>query len=106
MENELNKLELDDTVYRTRFTKKFELRKSYQPVNKNEIRAFIPGIIRDIYVKPGDYVHRGDKLLVLEAMKMKNRIFSPVNGKVKKVCVKSDQKVAKNDLLIELEVQD
>ena len=103
MSNDLKKLILDDSVYSTRFTKKFEKRQPYQPVNKNEVRAFIPGIIREIFVKSGDNVKKGDKLLVLEAMKMKNRIFSPINGKVKKVYIKSDQKVAKNDLLIELE---
>jgi len=106
MSNDLKKLILDDSIYKTRFTKKFELRKPYQPENKNEIRAFIPGIIRDIFVKPGDKVQKGDKLLVLEAMKMKNRIFSPSSGKVKKVFVKSDQKVAKNDLLIELDIEE
>lgn len=103
MNNDLKKLIIDDSAYSTRLTKKFERRKTYEGEKSNEVRAFIPGTIREIYVKPGDIVKKGDKLLVLEAMKMKNRIFSPINGKVKKVHIKSEQRVAKNDMLIELE---
>lgn len=103
MNNELKKLIIDDSSYSTRFTKKFESRKVYEGEKNNEVRAFIPGTIREIYVKQGDLVKKGDKLLVLEAMKMKNRIFSPINGKVKKIYVKSEQRVAKKDMLIELE---
>jgi biotin carboxyl carrier protein len=42
-------------------------------------------------------------LLTLEAMKMKNKILSPLSGKVKSVNVKQGNIVAKNDILIELE---
>ncbi len=104
MNNELKKLIIDDSTYSTKFTKKFELRKTYSGEKNNEIRAFIPGTIREISVQQGEMVKKGDKLLVLEAMKMKNRIFSPISGKVKKIYVKTEQRVAKNDLLIELEL--
>lgn len=103
MNDEMKKLIIDDTSYNTRFTKKFERRKFYHGEKNNEIRAFIPGTIREISVKQGDLVKKGDKLLVLEAMKMKNRIFSPINGKVKKIYIETEQRVAKNDILIELE---
>lgn len=103
MNEKTQKLLLDGTVYHTRFTKKFENRKEYEGEKKHEVRAFIPGTIREVFVKKGDEVKKGDKLLVLEAMKMKNRIFSPMNGKVKNVFAKVEQKVAKNDLLIEFE---
>ncbi len=103
MNNEIKKLIIDDSSYNTRFTKKFERRKIYDGEKNNEVRAFIPGTIREISVKQGDVVKKGDKLLVLEAMKMKNRIFSPINGKVKKIYIKTEQRVAKNDMLIELE---
>lgn len=104
MNNELKKLIIDGSAYTTRLTKKFERRKTYVGEKSNEVRAFIPGTIREISVKTGDIVKKGDKLLVLEAMKMKNRIFSPINGKVKKVYIKTEQRVAKNDMLIELEI--
>jgi biotin carboxyl carrier protein len=42
-------------------------------------------------------------MLILEAMKMKNRIFSPINGKIKTVNVKIGDVVPKNELLVEFE---
>lgn len=103
MSNELKKLIVDDTIYLTKYTKKYEQRKPHQHQNDNEVRAFIPGVIRDIFVQEGDSVKKGDKLLVLEAMKMKNRIFAHKSGIVKKIYVTSNQTVAKNDLLIEFQ---
>ncbi|MBL7105777.1 MAG: biotin/lipoyl-binding protein, partial [Bacteroidales bacterium] len=55
-----------------------------------------------IYVKKGKKVKEGDKLLILEAMKMKNDIVSPVNGTIKKINVKEGSRVTKKDILIEL----
>jgi biotin carboxyl carrier protein len=47
-------------------------------------------------------VKAGELLLILEAMKMKNRILSPRDGVVKKINVKTGNIVAKNLVLIEL----
>ena len=63
--------------------------------------AFIPGTIKQIYIKPRKRVKEGDKLLVLEAMKMKNDIVAPINGTIKTINVKVGDRVAKNELLIE-----
>jgi glutaconyl-CoA decarboxylase len=68
----------------------------------NEIRAFIPGTIRTVFVKAGDNVKRGDKLLVLDAMKMDNELTAPIQGTVKEVLVKTGQTVTKNELLVVL----
>lgn len=103
MTDELKKFMLDDTGYETKLTKKFVSRKSFKPKNDKVINAFIPGTIRSIFVKEGQIVNIGDELLILEAMKMKNIIRSAINGKIKKVYVKSEQSVAKNELLIEFE---
>ncbi|MDR2684357.1 MAG: acetyl-CoA carboxylase biotin carboxyl carrier protein subunit [Prevotellaceae bacterium] len=66
----------------------------------NEIRAFMPGTIRAVFVKVGDNIEKGDKLLVLDAMKMDNELTAPIDGKVKKVSVKTGQTVVKNELLV------
>jgi biotin carboxyl carrier protein len=42
----------------------------------------LPGVILDVAVKEGDTVKRGQKLMVLEAMKMENVIESTADGKV------------------------
>jgi len=96
-------LKLDDTPYETLIPRKFINRKKNVPQNNNFISAFIPGTIRNIYVKIGEKVKKGDKLLVLEAMKMKNIINSPIGGVIKSINVKENQSVAKNDLLIEIQ---
>jgi biotin carboxyl carrier protein len=48
-------------------------------------------------------VERNDKLLILEAMKMKNIIYAPFDAKIKKVYVKEGEMVPKSALLIEFE---
>jgi len=44
--------------------------------------AQMPGTIVDIDVNVGDKVTKGQKLLVLEAMKMENEIVAPHDGTV------------------------
>ncbi len=94
---------IDDCRYKTKLSKKFKNRKKYEPRNPKEITAFIPGTIKDIFVKKGSKVKNGDRILTLEAMKMVNDVVSPVDGKVKKVWIKVGEKVTKNQLLVELE---
>ena len=96
-------LNVDNTEYKTKLTRTFHLRKPYVPLDKRKITAFIPGTIRKFYVKEGDKVKIGDKLLVLEAMKMKNDLLSPLKGKVKKIHVKIEENVSNKQLLVELE---
>ena len=96
-------LNVDEAVFKTTFTKKYRNRKAYEPINPNLIRSFMPGNIPEVYVKPGDTVSEGEKLLILEAMKMKNLIIAPFDGKVKKINVNQGDVVPKNHVLIELE---
>ena len=62
----------------------------------------MPGNILDIKVKEGDHVGANDLLLMLEAMKMENEIFSPVSGTVVGVHVKKGDAVNSDDLLISI----
>ena len=68
-----------------------------------QIKAPMPGLILDINIATGTNVKKGDKLLVLEAMKMENIIKSPVDGTVKDVKVDLGESVNKNQLLVEFE---
>jgi acetyl/propionyl-CoA carboxylase alpha subunit len=65
-----------------------------------ELRAPMPGVIIEISVPPGAYVARGDQLLVLEAMKMKNPIRSPRDGVVDAIHIQTGQSVNFDDLLL------
>jgi biotin carboxyl carrier protein len=42
----------------------------------------MPGKVIDVRVRDGDAVRRGQLLLVLEAMKMRNEVVSPADGRV------------------------
>lgn len=68
----------------------------------NHIKAPMPGLIFEISVKEGDTIQKGDKVLILEAMKMENLIKSAGIGVIKKVLVEKGQAVEKNQILIEL----
>lgn len=68
-----------------------------------EILAPMPGTIVQVGVAPGDDVVEGQELVVLEAMKMENPIVSTVDGKVKEVNVKVDDKVATKQVMLVIE---
>ena len=68
-----------------------------------DIGAPMPGLILDVVVNEGDEVTKGDKLLVLEAMKMENIIKSPSSGKIKSVVVKKGDSVDSGQKLIHFE---
>lgn len=73
------------------------------PKGSGFIKSPLPGTILDVYVKPGDMVKAGDKLITLEAMKMENNINSDKSGKVVSVNVKKSDAVMEGDILIEVE---
>ena len=98
----LELLNIDYFKYKTLLTKKFKNRKVYKEKDPRLVTAFIPGTIRNVIVKPGDTVKKGELLLVLDAMKMKNRVLSPMDGTVKQVNIKSGAIVSKDHVLVEL----
>lgn len=95
-------LHLQDVTYNTLLTRTYMLRKPYKPVDLGKVVSFIPGTIRTVYVKPGQKVKAGDKLLVLEAMKMLNNIVAMKSGKITSLNVKVGSVVAKNEILAEI----
>jgi biotin carboxyl carrier protein len=99
----LKSLNINSTLYTTRISRKFENRKSYRPANPNLVVSFIPGTITEILVKEGQKVEKGEDLLVLDAMKMQNRLKSASQGKVKKINVSKGDRVSKGSVLIEIE---
>jgi biotin carboxyl carrier protein len=96
-------LNINTILYKTRISKKFKERVGYTPADPGMIRSFIPGTIRDIFVSPGQNVRKGELLLILDAMKMQNRLKCPIDGKIKSIAVKKGDRVSKGVLLIELE---
>lgn len=102
-ERDIRQLELDDTVYSTLYTRKFAERKPYVPADPRQVRARIPAMVVSVHAQVGRRVRRGEALLVVEAMKMRNEITAHHEGVVARVLVTPGQMVAKNELLLELE---
>jgi len=95
-------LEIGNVRYKTFLTKKYLNRKPYKEVNYKEITAFLPGTIVKIFVKKGKKIKKGEKLLILEAMKMKNNIVSSIAGVIEGIQVKQGEAVSKDQVLIKL----
>lgn len=89
--------------YKTQLSVKFGNRKVWQKPNPRHVLSFIPGTIREVNVAEGDKVTKGDQLLVLEAMKMLNRIEAPINGVISKIYVEVDERIPKGKLMLEFE---
>jgi biotin carboxyl carrier protein len=71
-------------------------------IGASGIKAPLPGNIMQVFVKPGDEVKKGDKLLIYEAMKMENSILAEKEGKITKVKVQPGDSVLEGDVLIKM----
>lgn len=78
-------------------------KKIYISIPAGEVYPFIPGTVLKYYVKEGDVVQQGDKIFVLQAMKMDNEVLAPISGTVVKINAKEGSRVSKNDPIIVIE---
>jgi acetyl-CoA carboxylase carboxyltransferase component/biotin carboxyl carrier protein len=76
------------------------------PAGTVAVRSHLQGCVVDIEVMPGDAVVAGQKLMVLEAMKMEHVIMADRSGYVRAVCVQLNDVVANGAPLIFLEEAD
>jgi biotin carboxyl carrier protein len=67
------------------------------------LTAPMPGKILDILVEENAEIKQGEAIIILEAMKMQNELVSHVSGKVKKIYVKANDTVMKDDIMVEIE---
>jgi glutaconyl-CoA/methylmalonyl-CoA decarboxylase subunit gamma len=70
--------------------------------SKGTIKSPLPGAVITIMVKVGDQVKIGQKLMILEAMKMENNIDSDKEGTISAIHVTPGQSVMEGDVLIEI----
>jgi biotin carboxyl carrier protein len=68
-----------------------------------EVRAPLAGVITSVLVEVGAKVAEEDELLVIEALKMENLVYSPCAGTIKEIRVKVGDKVADDDVMITIE---
>lgn len=90
-------------TYKTQLTKKFADREVWHKPVPGEVLSNLPGTIIQVLVKEGQTVKEGELLLIHEAMKMLNRIVSPVAGTVTKIHVTVGDKIGKNHLMIKID---
>ena len=69
-------------------------------VKMGTIKSPLPGTILDVFVREGDKVEIGQKIILLEAMKMENNIESDKAGVVKEIKVSRQSSVMEGDVLI------
>ena len=100
---EFSEIVLEGGTYETLLTKKFMQRKPYAANNPKVIKALIPGVVGEISTAVGKQVKKGDTLMILEAMKMFNRIKAPMDGIIKALPLTAGEKVTKGQTLIEIE---
>lgn len=66
------------------------------------VKAPLPGIILEMAVKEGDQVKKGQKLAVMEAMKMENEIKAEKDGEILSVKVSQGQSILQDEVIIEM----
>jgi biotin carboxyl carrier protein len=69
----------------------------------NRLVSPMPGLVLELMVEVGQTVEAGEKLLILEAMKMENLIKAPAKGIVQSIAIKKGQSLEKGQLLMEFE---
>lgn len=70
------------------------------PSGGTPVTAPMPGKVLRVVVAAGEAVKEGDLVLILEAMKMENEIFSPAAGVVRDVRVRDGETVNTGDAMM------
>ncbi len=65
-----------------------------------EIRATAPSVVVSIGVRAGDQVTAGQRIGVLETMKIEIALSAPISGRVQEVRARPNQRVAAGDVLL------
>ncbi|MBX3438936.1 MAG: pyruvate carboxylase, partial [Planctomycetaceae bacterium] len=73
------------------------------PTNPAHVAATMPGVVVNVAVAPGDKVAAGQKLLIVEAMKMQTTFTADRAGTVGQLLVSSGTQIATGDLLLTIE---
>jgi biotin carboxyl carrier protein len=69
-------------------------------ISASELTAPLPGVVTEVFFKPGEAVEMGQVVLIIEAMKMKNSIRSTRAGTIAEVLVSAGQTVAHKQVLV------
>jgi pyruvate carboxylase len=99
---ELNGMTRETFIADKQLAPKAKLRPKADLRDPRQVPAPIPGLIASIAVSVGHKVSKGDKLLMLEAMKMQTTVSAPLDGVVEEIHVNLNDTVESKDLLLTL----
>ncbi len=97
---ELNGMARDTVIQDRSVTPKTKTRPKADLADATQVAAPIPGLIAVLSVSVGAKVVKGDKLLMMEAMKMQTTVYAPCDGVVAELNVAVGDTVESKDLLI------
>ncbi len=99
---ELNGYPREAVVLDKSQTKTVKTRAKADPAAPEQVGAPIPGMVTSLSATVGGKVAKGDKLAVLEAMKMQTTIYAPIDGVIAEVLATAGDSVEAGDLLVKL----
>ena len=67
------------------------------------VLAPMHGLLLEVFVAPGDPVAKGDRLAILEAMKMQHELLAEVDGEVQAVHIQPGSQIPVDTLIVEIE---
>ncbi|MBE2179603.1 MAG: pyruvate carboxylase [Chthoniobacterales bacterium] len=99
---ELNGMPREVTITDKSLKSETKSRAKADPSKPLEIGAPIPGMVTSVGPGTGARVAKGDKLLVLEAMKMQTTLYAPCDGSIEQLLVSAGDAVDSGDLLVRM----
>lgn len=108
-------IERSETVSISRDLDQFQLRRaaltlhgrklsgrSVTEEERHDLYSPMPGFIRKIFVVEGDEVKKGDRLAVLEAMKMEHTLTAPFAGTVERIFFGEGDRVGQDEIVVKI----
>ena len=99
---ELNGIARETFIIDKTIVPKTKARPKADLADVTHVAAPIPGLIATLAVSVGSKVAKGDKLLMMEAMKMQNTVYAPCDGVVAELHNALGDTVESKDLLIKI----
>lgn len=99
---ELNGIARETFILDKTVAPKTKARPKADLADPTQVAAPIPGLIAQLTVSVGTKVKKGDKLLMMEAMKMQNTVYAPCDGVVAELNAALGDTVEAKDLLVKI----
>ena len=84
------------------FAKSSQTKIKADPNKQNQVGSPLPGQVSQIFIKNGNKVIKGDKVLIIEAMKMETLVSAERSGTINNMQVVSGDNIDSKDLLFEI----